>query len=90
MKDEYENLSKNTPKMKNLFSDLKVGKGKRKKKDIFRLSSGNVQNFYFAVLLWRCTFSTVANYYISYNLIHAIKEKNTSVLKINLMIKHKQ
>ena len=43
---------KNTPKMKNLFLMLKVGNGKRKKKDtIFRLSSGNVQNGYFAVLL---------------------------------------
>ena len=40
-------------------------------------------------LLWGVRFLTVANYYISYNLIQAIQGKPTSVLKINLMVKHK-
>ena len=43
---------KKSPKAKNLFLMLKVGNGKREKKDMnFRLSSGNFQNVYFAVVL---------------------------------------
>ena len=43
--------------MKNLCLKLKVGNGKRNKKDtFFRLSSGNVQNVYFAFFVVRCTF----------------------------------
>ena len=72
----------------------KVGRPNRQKeneKRDFGLSSGNVQNVYFAVLLWAsgCTFSTVANSYIFNSLIHAIKGQNTSALKVILMFKHK-
>ena len=80
---------KNSLKMKSVLLILKGEYCKMKKNDLMIcLSSENVQNVYFVVLLQGRSFSKLANYYISYNLLHAIAGKNTPVLKINLMITH--
>ena len=63
---------KNMPSMKNVFLMLKAEMAKESRKTPFSLVYSGI---YFAVLLSGCTFSTVANYYISDNLIHAIKGK---------------
>ena len=69
---------------------LDIGNHNRKREELISpVSSGNVQSVNFGNLLRGYTFSTVAIFKSSYNLVQEIKRKNTSFLIYSLMSKHK-
>ena len=74
MQENKKKCEKNTSIMKNIFLLSIVGNPNRKREElILPVSSGNVQSVNFGNLLLGCTFSTLAIFKSSYNLVQEIK-----------------
>ena len=70
MKENKKKCEKNTSIVKNIFLLSIVGNLNRKREELtLPVSSGNVQSVNFVNLLRGCTFSTVAIFKSSYNLV---------------------